>query len=57
MTSFVNKTDISENSEGPSTDSESIFWCLKEVTEKMDLKPKKLVGFCSDRASNDCYDW
>ena len=33
ITSFANTTDILEHSESISADSESIFWCLKQVIE------------------------
>ena len=48
MTSFVNTTDILEHSKSMSADSVSTFWCLKQVTEDMDLHLKNLVAFCSD---------
>ena len=41
MTSYVNTTGISEHSESTYSDLESIFPCLKQVIEDMDLKPKK----------------
>ena len=51
MTSFVNTTDILEQAENLSADSEPLFQCLKQVIEGSNLKLKNLVGFWSDATS------
>ena len=51
MTTFVNTTDVLEHPESTSADSDSIFQCLKQVIEGMDLDLKNCAGFCSDGAS------
>ena len=55
MFSFVETTDILEHSESKSVDSESIFPCLKQVIEDMDLKSTK-CNWILLRWSK-CYDW
>ena len=51
MTRFVDTTYFLEHSESTSADLESIFRCLKQVIEYMDLDLKNLVGLRSDGAS------
>ena len=44
MTRFVNTTDILEQAENMSADSEPLFQCLKQVIEGINLKLKNLDG-------------